>query len=235
MPRRRSSVQLLSEENPFGMSLGDLMAGLLLIFVLLLSFAMLRLEGLIELKQTQIEAIDEREQTKKQLIATLLEQLSEYDVEIDRQTGAIRIKEGILFAYNEHQLTPQGRQFLQRFVPRYAAIMLSDPAVHSQIAQVIVEGHTDNTGSYQFNLDLSLQRASSVASYLFSPGFGRFPQVRELQNLLSANGRSFMEPQAANTTEQGRAQNRRVEFKFRLKDWDMVAPVAQQLGAEKTL
>lgn len=223
-------LALGGEENPFSMSLGDLMAGLLLIFVLLLAFAMLRLEGMIAQRQDQIEAMDEREFAKKRLIANLLEQLAAYDVEIDPQTGTIRIKEGILFDYDDAKLKPAGKAFLRRFIPRYAAILFSDPAVRDQIAQVIVEGHTDNRGSYSYNLELSLQRARSVAAYLFAPEFGTFPHQRELQRLLSANGRSFMEPRASNATAAGRAQNRRVEIKFRLKDWDMVRSAEATAG-----
>ena len=45
MRRTSTKSKTLIDENPFGLSLGDLMAGLLLIFVLLLSFVMLRLES----------------------------------------------------------------------------------------------------------------------------------------------------------------------------------------------
>ena len=112
-------------------------------------------------------------------------------------------------------------------------LLLSGPAVRAQIAQVRIEGHTDDRGSYQYNLELSLQRANSVASFVFSREFGRFPYTPELQVLLSATGRSFMEPQASNDTELGRAQNRRVEFKFRLKDWDMMQPVHERVGIQR--
>ena len=219
----------LSDENPFSLSLGDLMAGLLLIFVLLLSFVMLRLENLMEEKRRELELLDDRERIKKLLIKRLLNELSEFDVEVDPDTGVIRITEGILFDFGRDELKQAGKAFLRQFTPKYVGILLSDPLVKEHIAQVIIEGHTDNVGGYEYNLRLSLRRANSVAAYLFAKDFGAFRYAEDLKKLLSANGRSFVQPIAPNDTEEGRAQNRRVEFQFRLRDWDMVSPTAEKL------
>jgi outer membrane protein OmpA-like peptidoglycan-associated protein len=67
-----------------------------------------------------------------------------------------------------------------------------------------VNGHTDSTGSEQYNLDLSRRRAQSVASYLSAQGVdGR---------RFAINGFGKSDPIASNATEAGRAQNRRVEI-----------------------
>ncbi len=70
--------------------------------------------------------------------------------------------------------------------------------------QVRVEGHTDNIGSLNYNLDLSKRRAESVKDYLIDNGVsvGR----------LSTIGLAFKYPVASNDTDEGRAKNRRVEF-----------------------
>lgn len=198
------------------------MAGLLLIFVLLLSFVMLRLES-------TREDLDVRERIKKLLIKRLLKELSEFDVKVDPDTGVIRITEGILFDFGKDELKQRGKVFLRQFTPQYVGILLSDPLVEKHIAQVIIEGHTDDVGGYEYNLGLSLRRANSVAAYLFTDEFGTFRYSEDLKKLLSANGRSFVQPIAPNHTEEGRAQNRRVEFQFRLRDWDMVSPKAEKL------
>lgn len=225
------------------------MAGLLLIFVLLFSFVMLRLENLIQEKKHQLEQLDEREQIKKLLISRLLKELSDFDVEVDPDTGVIRIKEGILFDFGKDELKQAGKEFLRLFIPKYVGVLLTDRDVSEHIAQVIVEGHTDNVGSWEINLDLSLRRASSVAAYLFTEEFGTFHHTEDLKKLLSANGRSFAQPivpddtkedwtqtyslsrwvNKYNDTEEARAQNRRVEFQFRLRDWDLVSPKAEKL------
>ena len=241
----------LTDENPFGLSLGDLMAGLLLIFVLLLSFVMLRLENLMEERREQLAVIDEREQVKKLLIRRLLKELSEFDVEVDPDTGVIRIKEGILYDFGKDELKEEGKKFLRQFIPKYVVVLFSNPDVSEHIAQVIIEGHTDNVGSWKSNLGLSLRRANSVAAYLSPEEFGPFDYAEDLKKLLSANGRSFAQPIVPdnteeeyiqnrksalrewvtkyNDTEEKRAQNRRVEFQFRLRDWDLVSPKTEKL------
>lgn len=71
---------------------------------------------------------------------------------------------------------------------------------------VMVSGHTDSTGSADYNLNLSRERATSVASYLQGQGIksSRF----EVLGLGSSN------PIASNDTAAGRSQNRRVEIKI---------------------
>lgn len=69
---------------------------------------------------------------------------------------------------------------------------------------VNIVGHTDSTGSAQLNQDLSNRRAQSVASYLMSNGIP--------SNRISAYGAGPSQPIASNSTEAGRAQNRRVEI-----------------------
>ena len=71
---------------------------------------------------------------------------------------------------------------------------------------VLVSGHTDSTGSAEYNLNLSRERAASVASYLQGQGIkaSRF----EVMGLGSSN------PIASNATSAGRTQNRRVEIKI---------------------
>ena len=249
MQRTRSKFKTLIDENPFSLSLGDLMAGLLLIFVLLFSFVMLRLENLIEERKSQLDQLDEREQIKRLLISRLLKELAGFNVEVDPDTGVIRIKEGILFDSGKDELKQKGKEFLRSFTPKYVGVLLANPDVSEHIAQVIVEGHTDNVGSWEFNLDLSLRRANSVASYLFTEEFGTFHHAEDLKKLLSANGRSFAQPiipddtedehtqeyflsewvKKYNDTEEARARNRRVEFQFRLRDWDLVSPKAEKL------
>ena len=71
---------------------------------------------------------------------------------------------------------------------------------------VLVSGHTDSTGSAEYNLTLSRDRAQSVAAYLQGQGVksSRF----EVLGMGSSN------PIASNSTDMGRAQNRRVEIKI---------------------
>ncbi|MFH1097086.1 MAG: OmpA family protein, partial [Candidatus Desantisbacteria bacterium] len=70
--------------------------------------------------------------------------------------------------------------------------------------QGIIEGHTDNIGSDEYNLDLSKRRAESVSSYLVQKGISK--------GRLSCVGYGKSKPVATNGTEEGRQGNRRVEI-----------------------
>ena len=77
---------------------------------------------------------------------------------------------------------------------------------------VDVMGHTDSTGADSYNVDLSKRRAESVANYLVSRGVSR--------SRLETIGYGEQYPVAENTSEQGRAQNRRVEIR--------ITPISQE-------
>ena len=75
---------------------------------------------------------------------------------------------------------------------------------------VEVQGHTDNVGKYEYNIDLSERRAQSVRTYLINKGV---PAER-----LTAHGYGPDKPIADNKTKEGRAKNRRVEFNITFEE-----------------
>lgn len=81
-----------------------------------------------------------------------------------------------------------------------ASILMKNPEM-----EVEVQGHTDNTGSAKYNQWLSEKRAQRVKDYLVSKGIDA--------SRLEAKGYGLTQPVASNATEEGRAQNRRVELK----------------------
>jgi OmpA-OmpF porin, OOP family len=106
----------------------------------------------------------------------------------------------ILFATDSATLRPESEEQLRNI----AAILRAYPNVHMKIG-----GFTDNTGDPQNNLKLSQDRADSVVSYLVQLGI---PQDR-----LEAEGYGQQYPVADNSTEQGRAQNRRIAMQVTQK------------------
>lgn len=115
-------------------------------------------------------------------------------------------------------------------MPEYTDILLGNEKAREHVAQIIVEGHADNVGTYEVNLQKSLGRAYTVTAFIFNQNeVPNFPYEEELKKILTANGRSNMEPKATDQL------SRRVEFKFRLKDWDMLnSTVGKELvGAMK--
>jgi outer membrane protein OmpA-like peptidoglycan-associated protein len=104
----------------------------------------------------------------------------------------------ITFDYNRAEVKPEFRSVINAL----ASALETQPSTTIDII-----GHADSTGTDAYNQDLSERRAQSVAFFLRQQGV-QPPR-------LVAFGRGELEPIASNTTEEGRAQNRRVELKVR--------------------
>ncbi|MBD9563756.1 OmpA family protein [Pseudomonas sp. PDM09] len=107
----------------------------------------------------------------------------------------ITLNGNVLFAYNQSELMPQARNELDSLMAKLQ---------NTDVVSIKVIGHTDSQGSDAYNQKLSERRASSVAAYLLSQGLA--------PNKLTSEGRGESQPVADNDTEEGRAQNRRVEL-----------------------
>jgi outer membrane protein OmpA-like peptidoglycan-associated protein len=102
----------------------------------------------------------------------------------------------VYFDFNKTTVAPISYGILDAV----AEAMLNNP----QIKVIRVEGHTDNEGTPEYNLELSKSRAKAVVDYLIGKSV---PAER-----LTFEGYGFEKPKASNTSEEGRAINRRVEF-----------------------
>jgi outer membrane protein OmpA-like peptidoglycan-associated protein len=109
--------------------------------------------------------------------------------------GKTVVLKGINFEFNKATLTEDSEGILWR---AYHA-MVANPGV-----RVVITGHTDNVGSQKFNQDLSLKRSQAVRNWLVKKGI--------TSNRMRTVGRGQNEPVASNETEEGRAENRRIEF-----------------------
>ncbi len=106
------------------------------------------------------------------------------------------VLEGVNFETGSAILTPGARQVLDRV----ATSLVGNPGI-----RVEVSGHTDNTGSRNFNVALSQSRAESVVEYLVGQGVA--------ENRMEARGFGPDRQIATNDTADGRAMNRRVELR----------------------
>ncbi|MGH8462299.1 MAG: OmpA family protein [Stenotrophobium sp.] len=102
----------------------------------------------------------------------------------------------INFEFNKARLTADARHSLDGIV----AGLKGQPSM-----KLAVEGYTDSTGSAAYNLKLSKERAASARRYLIEQGIAG--------NRLKSEGFGKTHPVASNKTREGRAMNRRVEFK----------------------
>jgi len=116
---------------------------------------------------------------------------------IVRQGESIVVKfdSGILFDTDKADLKTDAITNLQNL----AASLQKNPDTN-----VLIIGHTDNSGAEERNKQLSIQRAEAVKDYIASANIN--------QNRLSVQGKGDADPIADNKTTQGRAQNRRVEI-----------------------
>ena len=111
------------------------------------------------------------------------------------ETGRVALY-GITFDFNKTDLRPESAPTLAEI----AKLMAEQPEMN-----LLVVGHTDNVGAFEFNRDLSSRRAAAVVAALVS----RHGIAKER---LFPFGVSYAAPVASNATEEGRAKNRRVEL-----------------------
>lgn len=270
MARRKRKSN--DEETSYWLSYSDMMAALLLIFVLIISFTMLQSKRQYEEKERELlsqqnvigEQQDQLEQqknamesqkkivdqqkeqmasqqaqldkiigVKSNLISALKDEFdgSDLSVSVDSQTGAITFDASVLFDKGKYEIKDEGKKFLDQFLPRYFSVLLKND-FHQYISEVIIEGHTDTTADYLYNLELSQQRALSVAKYCLDEKSSSVSkdQIEQLQKIMTANGRSFNNPVYNPDGTIDMDASRRVEFKFRLKDEEMVEEMAQILN-----
>ena len=134
-------------------------------------------------------------QQAEQMREKLKEQLNKVLQTKETARGLIVNMSDVLFDFNKFALKPEAREKLAKV----SGILLAYPNLKLQ-----VEGHTDNVGSDEYNQRLSEQRADGVRDYLV---------LQSVPNgNISAQGYGKTQPIADNSTNSGRAQNRRVEL-----------------------
>ena len=114
--------------------------------------------------------------------------------EVQKFTGVIQ---GIFFDVDKDSIKPKSKPTLDAAIK----VLKDFPDV-----KVEVSGHTDSDGDRQHNVDLSLRRADAVKKYLVDNGIDTAR--------ISTRGAGPDQPIADNTTKDGKAKNRRIEFKL---------------------
>ncbi|HBE87566.1 MAG TPA: hypothetical protein DDW67_00285 [Elusimicrobia bacterium] len=111
----------------------------------------------------------------------------------------------IEFEFNSDVLLPSSRDLLDRV----AEVLRGRPRL-----KLIVEGHTDDVGDDEYNMELSRYRADAVKAYLVSRGI--HPET------VLSRGYGETRPVSPGKTEKDRALNRRVEFRITTREWGTV-------------
>lgn len=205
--------ELDSHAPPIWAIFGDLMSGLVGVFVLLLIWALgfqLELAQSLKIETAKRQAEEQRRMALEQALADPLQA-----GRVTLENGRIAIKGSVLFAVNSDQLQDEGRVLLRSLVAPLIVFL------GEKDQMLMISGFTDdrpirgNNRSFEDNWELSAQRALTVTRVLIEEGM---PAA-----MVFAAAFGEQSPVASNLDELGRSQNRRVEM----------APVPRNRKAEK--
>jgi len=224
--RKKQDSYKEQEDNPFALSTGDLMAGLLFIFILLLMSAMLDVQE----KAEQDEALVQQYDNTKALIYEDLsnvfkDSLSAWGATIEPSL-IVRFQEpSMLFDEGKDSLKVRFRQILDSFFPTYISV-LSKPEYKENIEEIRIEGHTNSNGEYFKNMKLSQNRTRVVLQYCLK----LTPEENQdwAQGLITANGLSSSHVIVDENGTEDKDKSRRVEFRVRTNAEQQLEQIAQK-------
>jgi outer membrane protein OmpA-like peptidoglycan-associated protein len=219
-----SRIEEPDREPEYWLSFSDLMAGLLMVFALMLLAALYNY-------QSGVDGIREILMIREQVIEELK---SEFDdgpgavVHVE-DNGSVRFLDNVLFSQGSAVVSPEGRTQLASFANSYLSVLLGNPTFQEQLRAIVIEGHTNSDGSYELNLDLSQARAFAVMVALLEEA-GEYRAVMEA--LVSANGRSYSDLLYLDEgqTFEDKDGSRRIEIHFRLNDDELLRQILDQVA-----
>ena len=224
-------------------SLSDLMAGLLFVFIVIVLVFAYKLNKATEAREDVVKEFRSTQAIRKSMLKAIeegliKEGLSSSDIAINLETGVLSLRERILFPSGSTDLSDDGRRaltilarVLKDVLPCYAGSYGSTPSTScpegsatGRLEAVFIEGHTDSipvseASRYGDNWNLSTARAISVFKEmtLKQSALDRLTNA-SAQPLFSISGYADRRPNAgdrqSNITDEGRALNRRIDVRF---------------------
>jgi outer membrane protein OmpA-like peptidoglycan-associated protein len=159
--------------------------------------------------------IGDRMDKKAEELAALEGATVETVTDVNNLTSVkVTFDNGILFAFNKSDLSDAAKKSLKEFATKMADMPETD---------ITIWGHTDNIGTAEANASVSQKRANAVKSFLEAQGIAA--------DRMLAEGKSYDMPVASNDTDEGRAQNRRVEV-YITANADMIAEAEAEAAKE---
>ena len=198
-----------------------------------LEAATIQLQEQKDLLNAQALRIDKLIGIRSTMIQDLSNSLSAANLKaaVDPNTGDIMLDSAVFFETGSSEIRQEGKDLLDRFIPVYLDVLLRDQ-YSDYLGEIIIEGHTDSKGAYESNLKLSQNRALQVALYCLKMPSLTGEQKAQLQKILTAKGRSYADLIYVDGVEDADA-SRRVEFKFSLKDSEMIAEMNRILSGSE--
>lgn len=199
--------------NIFWVTMSDLMLGFALVFLVMFFYVF------VTNNINEIEENVAKENVNKALQEALND--SNIDAIVDINNGLVKISDLELFELNSSDLSTKGKEYLNKFAPAYFDSLFDNKYLNKNIKKIIIQGHTDSqifAGSYtpdnQYmkNMQLSLDRAYTVANYMVNSSYNKVNGER-LRKMIIVEGLSSSEPVIVNNKE-NYAMSRRVELKL---------------------
>ncbi len=208
-------------------SFTDLMTSLAVIFILLLCAS---------LNNAQQEGVT----TRNSMLAEVQKELRSFlsggiEVKSDPKDPLgllVLVPEDLLgFPLDRADISYNGEAFLRAFIPKLARTVCS-PRFAPEINSIVVEGHTDSSGTAEYNWDLSQRRSMSVVrtSLTVLTTQDTIGERSAFLRLLSASGRGSAEPINSSTGQENAAMSRRVVFKIRVRSIEQ-KPLTETLAS----
>ncbi len=228
----RSNEEHIEQEEHW-VSVSDLMAGLMMVFLLVAIVFMVDAE--IERNKVRDVAVL-YDRLRTQLYQDLK---TEFEPDLDRWGAeinpdlSIRFKrEELIFGRGESDLKPAFQTILAEFFPRYLRIITSEK-YRDDIAEVRIEGHTSSgwlgrteDEAYILNMGLSQERTRSTLAYVLNLE-SVANQRKWLKEHMTANGLSSSKPIVAENGEEDPERSRRVEFRLRTDAESRIATILE--------
>lgn len=186
--------------------------------------------------QKELEEVRGQMQTIAVLRLSILEQIRDSIAQVMGdagkvsigENGSIILSESVLFDFGSSAVKDVSRPMLDQLSKVFVSF-LSNNENAKYVDSIVISGHTDNRGSEENNRTLSTDRANSVLNYLMATNSGNLAKYAKY---FCAAGYGTTRPVASNLTDEGRAQNRRIEVSIILKDETVLDIVEEYLAIE---
>ena len=211
--KKKISASINAPSDAFTVSLSDLMAGLLAIFILILSYFILNFsQATSQLVQNDVKRTELLNAVHDELLK------NNFEVIIDDKHGILRISEGVLFDVGEASVKPQGQAIINK-MGTVLCDLLTTEEFDGSVETIFIEGHTDNTPietmEFPSNWELSTKRAINTWLTLqASTPASNTLLNKNKQPIFSCSGYADTRPIADNATVAGKSANRRIDFRF---------------------
>ncbi len=222
IPGRRNKEE---GEKPFWISFADLMTALMVMFLLVMSVALMAVTD-------QVSAADrnkaKREQEIDQLLAVIEKAAEKYPgIFVDKNRSVIDFGDRARFDTGSSTLTKDQAQYLSLFVSEMLVVAHGELG-KKWLKRIIAEGYADQRGDYLLNLNLSLQRSQRVLCALLAPAPGQVymltpAEKEQVRDYFLVGGYSF------NSAKKSLEESRRIELRLEFYGLDEVHPALNDI------